>query len=87
MERSKREASCGAVIICSGVCLLLLNHSPMNASVTAQHYHSDLGRKLEDMKVLVNELQDIMPICEAGREKEEFSTEGFAPALLASNSA
>ena len=66
---------------------VLLNHSPTNASVTAQHYHSDLGRKLEDMKVLVNELQAIMAICEAGREKEEFETAGFAPALLASNSA
>ena len=64
---------------------LLLNHSPMNASVTAQHYHSDLGRKLEDMKVLVNELQDIMQTCEDGEEKEAFSTDGFAPALLASN--
>ena len=64
---------------------VLLNHSPMNASVTAQHYHSDLGRKLEDMKVLVNELQAIMQTCERGEEKEAFSTDGFAPALLASN--
>jgi integrase len=64
---------------------VLLNHSPMNASVTAQHYHSDLGRKLEDMKVLVNELQAIMQTCEDGEEKQEFSTDGFAPALLASN--
>ncbi len=64
---------------------VLLNHSPMNASVTAQHYHSDLGRKLEDMKVLVNELQEIMKTCEDGEEKEAFSTDGFAPALLASN--
>jgi len=64
---------------------VLLNHSPMNASVTAQHYHSDLGRKLEDMKVLVNELQAIMQTCEDGEEKEAFSTEGFTPALLASN--
>ena len=58
---------------------VLLNHSPMNASVTAQHYHSDLGRKLEDMKVLVNELQAIMQTCEDGEEKEAFSTEGFVP--------
>jgi hypothetical protein len=39
------------------------------------------------MKVLVNEFQDIMAICETGREKEEFSTNGFAPALIASNRA
>jgi integrase len=60
---------------------VLLNHSPTNASVTAQHYHSDLGRKLANMKVLVNELQEIMKTCEDGEEKKAFSTDGFELAV------
>jgi integrase len=64
---------------------LLLNHTPQAQSVTAMHYHSDLGGKLALNRRLVNELQEIMKICERGDEKEAFSTDGFAPALLASN--
>ena len=64
---------------------VLLNHSKTPKSVTEQHYHSDLGRKLEDMRLLVNELQGIMKICEDGEEKDAFSTDRFSPALLAAN--
>ena len=64
---------------------LLLNHTPQAQSVTATHYHTDLGGKLALNRRLVDELQSIMKTCEDGEEKEAFSTEGFTPALLASN--
>jgi integrase len=64
---------------------VLLNHTPMNQSVTEAHYSTDLGRRLKVMRSLVEDLEEIMDICEAGREKVEFETAGFTPALLASN--
>ena len=44
-------------------------------------YNTEIRRKLEIKKALVNELQEIMAIVEHGAEKEAFSTDGFVPAV------
>ena len=66
-------------------CGLLLNHTNKGESVTEAHYNTEIRRQLEIKKSLVTDLEEIMKICERGDEKEAFSTDGFAPALLASN--
>jgi hypothetical protein len=63
----------------------LLNHTIKSESVTEAHYNTEIRRQLEIKKSLVTNLEEIMEICERGEEKEEFSTDGFAPALLAEN--
>jgi integrase len=59
----------------------LLNHADTSTSVTDAHYNTEIRRKLEIKKSLVNELQKIMAIVEHGAEKEAFSTDGFVPAV------
>ena len=66
-------------------CGLLLNHTNKGESVTEAHYNTEIRRQLEIKKSLVTDLEEIMQTCEDGEEKEAFSTDGFAPALLASN--
>jgi len=66
-------------------CGFLLNHTNEGESVTEAHYNTEIRRQLEIKKSLVTDLEEIMEICERGEEKKEFSTDGFAPALLASN--
>jgi hypothetical protein len=66
-------------------CGLLLNHTNKGESVTEAHYNTEIRRQLEIKKSLVTDLEEIMEICERGGEKEAFSTDGFTPALLASN--
>jgi integrase len=64
---------------------MLLNHQDRNRSVTETNYTTDLGRRMRVMRRLVEDLEGIMEICEAGKEEDAFNTDEFAQALLASN--